>query len=502
MMKSVIMSTFMALAAGAAFAQLPPVPMGTTPADDTIVTPDTPEFLQCISTVFPFPINLLKTEDGYQIRSEDAGILFAQSASCADNKAILNSVVLIGDTLKAGQEIGSAMKADSLTVWAPPLREGCAIPVDYGFDIKNFRWFNWNDGATDGGNKRFEVIRGADGDEVRISTMSHLRLGDMIWSPRPEDAGSPCAVSGKFEASNLDVRWSRGGTASGLLADRVQGDVSVPVLLGDARKATDLAKFMVSGTGLSTTDITESQTMRARRFNLSAKISQGSTVPWAFLINKYAHDLIYRKSDDSLLLRILPLDLANTFHFTTGTAHLSLPEATIIPGAFLPSSYSMDLGSINMSSLFSGAEIAVALRGEDKGTFKMNARGDGVGVLEAEVDFQTQLFGKDLLNAASRGNVNLQGKTGPGIVGAAISFEDTGFSQAFLSLMKSRPSTTVIRTATSHMAFWQQISTWLSDVESGQKSTLSVLFGTPQLMIDGFWNRAPEGAIARVIQGG
>ena len=493
MRKTALLTAIFVLMTGGAFAQ-------TAETPEVPVPPLSEETQACLATFFPSKFKIQSRENGYEIRDADFGLLFSRGLACDGGKASLDDVVIIGEPIKTGQAIGSAMKADNLTIWAPLRREACAIPVDYGFEVRNFRWFNWNDNATDGGNKRFEVIRTAEGKEVRISTMSHLRSGKIIWTPKPQNANAPCAPAGAYQVENLDVRWSRGGTAHGGLVGAMRGDISFPVTPEDARNATKPAFFTFTGTNVSLTDITESVTSRMTSVSGKIEVTPDSALPWSFLIKKYARDLVYRQEDDSLLLRILPIDLANTFHFTKGVGTLSVPNATISPAAFLPSSVGYDLGRVNLSSVFTSFEVAIGLNGREPGEFKLNSHATGVGKLESVVGFRTQLFGKEYLKAASEGTVNLQGKTGPGITNIALTFENMGFVDIFLSTMKSKPSTYVIRNNTSNMSFWQQVSTWLSRMEQGQVGTLDISLAKPHLMIDGFWHRAPEGARAQILE--
>lgn len=489
-----VLATVMALAAGPGYAQTPD--LAENPPVEL-----TEDKRQCLARFFPADFEMSANEKGYQIRDAVFGLLFARDLQCAQGRLDLQNVVLLGEPIRAGQPIGSAMKADVVTLWAPPVRAGCSVPVDYGVEITNFRWFNWNDTTTDGGNKRFEVITTGEGKEVRISTMSHLRTSGFIWTPNPDLASSPCALSGNFNIKTTDVRWSRGGTASGILVDDLRGSFNLSLFPDDAKRTKTAPGLEVSASGVSLTDITESVTARFPILTGKAELSPESALPWAFFIKKYARDLIYRHADDSLLLRVFPVDMANTFHFTKGVMSLSVPRATLTTAAFLPSSLGYALGTVNMSSVFATAEMVVGLNARDPGKFKMNAQVDGVGRGWFDIDFRTQLFGKDHLKAVSEGAIDLRGKTGPGITDAEITFEDLGFTNAFVSMMKSNPSTFVVRNNNGNMTFWQQIGKWFSLIEQGKTGTVAVDFEKPQVMLEGFWQNAPAFARVTVQEG-
>lgn len=503
-MRGLLFSAMFMLAATGASAQIIFEPQDVPKNIKEVTTPRsislTEEDRACLGKFFPSDFGVKTKENGYEVRNPEFGLMFAKDLSCTSGKLNLSDVVIIGEPIQSNQKIGSAFKADGLTVWAPRRRESCDVPVDYGFEIRNLRWFDWNDSASDGGNKRFEVIRTGKGQELRISTMSHMRASKATWSPTPETANSPCALAGSYHIENMDVRWSKAGTAYGALIGTLRGDMSLSVTPEDAKQAFKKPFLTFTGSNVSLTDITENVTARMSSTSGKIEISQESALPWAFFIKKYARDLIYRQPDDSLLLRILPIDLANTFYFTKGTGRLSVPNATVSPAAFLPSSVGYDLGRVNLSTVFMSFESAVALNGKETGQIGINAQATGIGKVESEIDFRTQMFGREYLKAASDGTLSLQGKTGPGIVGWTVKFEDMGFVDVFMSIMKSKPSTYIMKANKANMTFWQQVSVWIASFEQGNPSSLAVTLSKPQLMLDDFWTQAPEGARAHITE--
>lgn len=452
----------------------------------------------CLAGVLARPVDVDAMEGGYSVMLPGVGRGFARSIVCADGKATFGDAVMVNDVIRTDQVAGSALKADRLTVWTPVARAGCAVPVDYGVEMVNFRWFNWDERVTDGGNKRLEIIRNSEGKEVRISTISHFRAGEVLWSPKPDEAASECAPSGGYQISKLDVRWSTRGTAYGLIADALLGKGSLPLTPQDARSAS--APYGITGvlTGSTLRDITETSILRSNKVEFDLQAAPESAVPWAFLISKYAKELIFRQNDDSLLRRVLPLDLSNTLHFTKGTLRVSMPESSGQTAALLPFSTALDLSSVNLSSTLISADTAISLNGSEPGELRVTATIGGVGSINGVASFRTQMFGKNIIAAAAEGGVDLNGKTGPGLTGLSLRFRDEGLTPAFTSLFKSSPSSFLVRTARSDIEFWRDVSLWLRGVEAGREPALTVRFASPQVMMDGFWTNAFKGATATV----
>lgn len=445
--------------------------------------------LACLSTAIPGIRSVKDTPGGVEMSHPDLGIFFANNIQCDEGRVDMSQVVVINESVRRDQSIGSALKADRLTLWRPIKRGQCDTMVDYGFEATGFRWFNWNDKAEDGGNKRFEIIRNQEGKEVRISTMSHFRAGNLLWAPKPDLAVSPCAVSGSYEIKGADIRWSRSGTANGVRFDRATGEVSVPVIIQDAQRASEGPRLTFTGEGLGVSDITETQMFRTPILSASADASAQSALPWAFFVNKYAHDLVYRKPDDTLLLRVLPLDLANTIHFTEAEGSLSAPNVTAMASTFFQSSLNFNVSQVSLSNVYMAVEAAFSLSSGGPAKVLINANADGLGELSSGFSLQPQLFGKEHLKAVSEGRMSLVGKTGPALLDASILFRDTGAENTFLSLMKNRPSTYVLRNAANNLDFWRDISEWLRYIEEDDPKRLILTLAEPQLMIQGFWDR-------------
>lgn len=460
--------------------------------------PNADQVKACLSSVLARPVEVAAEDDGYSLFLPGVGRGFARDIICENGKAVLSDAVMVNDVIRTDQVAGSAMKADRVVVWTPTARAACSTPIDYGIEMTNFRWFNWDERLTDGGNKRLEIVRNADGREVRISTISHLRAAEVIWSPKPEEAASQCAPSGGYQVSDLDIRWSTRGTAYRLLSEGLMGKISVPLVPSDAKSAR--APYGMAGvlTGVSIQDITETSISRAGKMEFSFEAAPESAVPWSFLISKYSKELIFRRDDDSLLRRVLPLDLSNTLHFTKGFFKLSVPETSAQTAAILPFSSSVDLSSVNLSSTIISGEALLSFRGAEDGDLRVNADMFGVGAVNGVFAFSTQLFGKNVIEAAASGGVDLHGKTSPALTGLSLRFRDKGFKSAFLSLMKSSPSSFLVRVANKDMEFWRDVSLWLRKVEEGEEPALIINFASPQVMMNGFWGSAFKGAKATI----
>lgn len=508
MIRRIATIVLFAAACGPALAQKSELPSWGQPRADTpanvvstaeimaVTAADAESVKACLAGVLARPLEVDAMENGYSVVLPGIGRGFARSVVCADGKATFSDAVMVNDVIRTDQVAGSAMKADRLTVWAPIARAACAVPVDYGIEMVNFRWFNWDERLTDGGNKRLEIIRNSEGKEVRISTISHFRAGEVLWAPKPDAAASECAPSGNYQISKLNVRWSTRGTAYGLISETLMGKGTLPLAPQDARSVK--APYGIAGvlTGAVLRDITETSILRSGKVEFDLEAAPESAVPWAFLISKYAKELIFRKNDDSLLRRVLPLDLSNTLHFTKGTFKVSMPESSGQTAALLPFSTALDLSSVNLSSTRISTDTSLTLNGAEPGELRVNATLGGVGSVNGVVGFRTQMFGKNIIAAAAEGSVDLNGKTGPGLTGLSLRFRDEGLTPAFTSLFKSAPSSFLVRSANSDIEFWSDVSLWLRGVEAGQEPALTVRFASPQVMMDGFWTNAFKGATA------
>lgn len=459
---------------------------------------DVEEVNLCLRNVIRRPIQVMMMDDGYSILLPGVGRGFSRMISCGGGKATLSDVVMVNDVIRSEQVAGSAMKADRLLLWAQPQRNGCERPVDYGIELKNFRWFNWDERFTDGGNKRLEIIRNSDGREVRISTISHFRTSEILWAPKPAEAVTPCAPSGDLQVSNLDVRWSTNGTAYGLLSDSMSAQGTFPVMPDDARMAAADYGLRITLSDMIIRDITESSILRAARAEIDVEASPKSATPWAFLIRKYADALIFRQDDDSLIRRVLPLDLSNTLYFTRAIVRIRLPDSTAQTAALLPSYLAQDLSSVNMSSTRIQGRAELHINGPDPGELRLRSTVAGAGEVNAIVGFRTQMFGKDLIASAAKGTVDLYGKAGFALTGVSVRFRNDGLVPAFVSLFKSTPSTFLARNVKEDIEFWKDVSLWLREVEVGGEPSLMVRFATPKVMMKGFWGEAFRGAVAKV----
>lgn len=454
--------------------------------------------ITCLRSVIISPILITENEESIIIDNPVIGKVFVDDITCEAGRATLSNMVIVPETLVQGQSIGSAMKADLATIWAPTKRDNCERPVNYGVELRNFRWFNWDDTFSNGGNKLFEVIKGKDGKEVRVSTISHFRNTHFIWSPAETGLVSPCSLTGTFRMEGLDTRISYGGSASTIFANEINGGFSFPSAVEDARMMIGNPYLNFDMYDVSADDITGFQILRTAELSVSSSITADSALPWVFLAKKYIRDLVYRTENKDLITVLLPLDLSNTLYFTTGKVTAEADAINIIPAAFIPRASVIDLGSVNMSNASLDVKAVLGMKATDSAQFKMNSRIAGIGDLRSALDLDFQLFSKAILDSVGQGYTDMSGKVAPAMSGAIVQFKDEGFTRIFQSLMKMKASSYIRRTSNDNGIFWDVASNWFRDIEEGKTPSLNVSLPKPELMIDGFFKQMAEKSRVRI----
>lgn len=325
-----------------------------------------------------------------------------------------------------------------------------------------------------------------------------MRAQEVIWTPKPADAASACAVTGQYQVNDIDVRWSTGGNAYGMKANTAIGKGSLPLLPDDAEKTFKKIGSELILTAVEIEDITETTILSAPKIDVSVQLEPQSAVVWSHLIKKYTKELMFRKNDVSLLSYVWPLDLSNTLHFTRGVVRISMPQATAQTSAVLPVTESIDLAKVHLSSVILHAESAILLRGEETNELRLNLGVEGVGIMKSIFGFRTQMFNRDMLDASSKKEIDLRGKTGPGLTSFTISLKDQGISQAFIDIFNSSAGSYLVKNVNDNMEFWNGVAGWFRMVEKGEEKPIMVRFPRPQLLGPDFWKTAFDGASIKV----
>lgn len=404
---------------------------------------------------------------------------YAGNVKCASGKMFLKEVMVIrGKSSVTETRPARALKADSITL-SGKVKPECGPLSGIGIDSENVRWFSW-DGEGNSTDRYYEIVKNAENSkEQRIRTSAHFKASEILWSPT---VTTPCAVSGKFAASNAEVRW-RGIDRSRIGVNSILGEVTlhhpkVSLNVDGVRDSEAIVEFV----GVNLFNVADKNVATSDRISFSASASAPGSAPIRLMMGKYFRPYVIGTAEGmASLLDIFPLDLSNALGLTDMTVRLSSEGFMAEPSIAIPASLGINLGTARLAG--SGA-VGASFSGDGDATFTLNANIPQMLSFDLSMDADLKRFDKMLLESVAGG------RTAPDAAPFLDSFTVTAKDDGIDSVIYSGTGRTLrdMLGINGAQGFSGAAYEWMRGFRAGEEAMLTAILTAPLRMGQGMWN--------------